>query len=539
MARTLFFIFLSCIIVGGNLASVEYTLAQDARPHIEYVAPPSSYPGGRVAIYGSGFGAIQVPLLSRVEFNGVDAGAALYWSDTLVLVSVPEVATSGDVVVITPDGTSDPYPYTINELPETQYRYFAEGCTRAGFEEWITLLNPGEKDLVATVTYLVANGANRIRYYRLPAQSRVNIYVNQEIGSDHDLSLTISSTGFFVAERSLYFQYKGRWTGGHCALGCDELSTTWFFSEGCTREGFETWLALGNPNDTEAVVDVTFFFEDGNVVRQNIIAPPLKRATLFVNEVVGPDKDVAVKVESSLPIVAERPMYFLYRGIWDGGHDSLGALSLSSVWYFAEGTTRAGFEGWLCLGNPGGEDVPVTLRLFYGGGDTDSFDLVIPPSSRKTINLNSLARAGSDFSLEVRGEGGFVAERSQYFNYRGKWTGGSCTLGSPMLGNAWSLAEGCTRAGFETWICLANFSEELALATVIAFRSDGDRDSFTVNLPPHSRTTLDINRLAGGETDVGFQVIAREEVLVERPMYFLYHALWSGGDTAIGYPEGQ
>ena len=49
------------------------------------------------------------------------------------------------------------------------------------------------------------------------------------------------------------------------------------------------------------------------------------RATVKVNDVVGPDKNVSIKVEADAPIVAERPMYFNYGDSWTGGHDVVGA----------------------------------------------------------------------------------------------------------------------------------------------------------------------------------------------------------------------
>jgi hypothetical protein len=39
---------------------------------------------------------------------------------------------------------------------------------------------------------------------------------------------------------------------------------------------------------------------------------------------VGAERNVSIKVTSDLPIVAERPMYFNYKGSWSGGHDVVG-----------------------------------------------------------------------------------------------------------------------------------------------------------------------------------------------------------------------
>ncbi|MDY6794524.1 MAG: DUF362 domain-containing protein, partial [Actinomycetota bacterium] len=38
------------------------------------------------------------------------------------------------------------------------------------------------------------------------------------------------------------------WSGGHCVTGVGEPSTTWNFAEGSTREGFDEWLCLQNPD---------------------------------------------------------------------------------------------------------------------------------------------------------------------------------------------------------------------------------------------------------------------------------------------------
>jgi hypothetical protein len=53
----------------------------------------------------------------------------------------------------------------------------------------------------------------------------------------------------------------------------------------------------------------------------------------------------------------ERPMYFNYYGAttgWaDGGHNAVGAVTAEYSWYFAEGTTRPGFDQYLTIQNPG------------------------------------------------------------------------------------------------------------------------------------------------------------------------------------------
>ncbi|MGQ9475462.1 MAG: IPT/TIG domain-containing protein, partial [Actinomycetota bacterium] len=187
-------------------------------PVIENILPSAAWPGTPVTIQGKDFGSLQVPGVSTVTFNGVDAGSAILWTDTYIVVVVPEAATSGPVVVTTLLGSSNPYPFTVYEQPQALPAYFAEGCTRAGFEEWLTLFNPYDSGYTVTVTYMVNEGANRIRYYNLPAHSRGNIYVNSEIGSDRDVAIQVTASRRIYAERAVYFRYGVGWKGGHCSI---------------------------------------------------------------------------------------------------------------------------------------------------------------------------------------------------------------------------------------------------------------------------------------------------------------------------------
>jgi hypothetical protein len=51
---------------------------------------------------------------------------------------------------------------------------------------------------------------------------------------------------------------------------------------------------------------------------------PGQRFSVAVKEVVGPGRDVSVKVESDQGLVAERSLYFTYHDAWDGGHNTIG-----------------------------------------------------------------------------------------------------------------------------------------------------------------------------------------------------------------------
>ena len=101
-------------------------------------------------------------------------------------------------------------------------------------------------------------------------------------------------------------------------------SHSWYFAEGTTRGGFDEWLCLQNPGDLPAAVTIDYMLGTGQTVQRSYNIAPLSRYTIKVVEEIGLDQDVAIQIEAGVPIVAERPMYFNYKGSWRGGHDTIG-----------------------------------------------------------------------------------------------------------------------------------------------------------------------------------------------------------------------
>lgn len=115
-----------------------------------------------------------------------------------------------------------------------KYWYFAEGYTGPGFEEWILLYNP-PADVggsgFGTDVYLHFYGpGGKIGAYIAagiePGQRRsvnVNEVLMEHYAYSGDVSIVAENDSFpFIAERALYFDYKGQWTGGSQVLGYHE-----------------------------------------------------------------------------------------------------------------------------------------------------------------------------------------------------------------------------------------------------------------------------------------------------------------------------
>ncbi len=135
--------------------------------------------------------------------------------------------------------------------------------------------------------------------------------------------------------------------------------------------GFDQWVCVLEPGDTAA--SLTFRFqteEEDEVARDGGSVAAHSRRTYKVNDLLGPGYQNSLALEASAPVVAERPIYFDYDGTggfgWDGGHCVMGASATSREFFFAEGTTREGFEEWLTLQNPGADAITVEAEYQLG-----------------------------------------------------------------------------------------------------------------------------------------------------------------------------
>ena len=428
--------------------------------------------------------------------------------------------------------------------------YFAEGTTRAGFSEWICLFNPGGRPTNAVCSYMLATGQDIEKSYGLPPESRTTINVSTEVPPENDVSLVIISEDPIVAERPVYFTYKGAWPGGHDVVGAISPSETWYFAEGSTRDNFETYLCLANPGDVDAVLNVYYYCADGNdeiktgvvVARKSRFTIPVHEGELGIGRSNTAHGDFSIRVESTngVPVVAERSMYFSYKGAWSGGHDVVGATEPRGTWYFAEGCTRDGFDTYLCLENPSDRGTTANVYYYCADGNNEArTGIALPAQSRFTIPVHEgglgIGRhdnAHGDFSIKVESAGGIpiVAERSMYFSYRPSWTGGHDVVGATKPADLWYFAEGCTRDGFETYLCVENPSDRGTTANVYYYCADGrNEERKGINVAAQSRLTIPVHETAfgigrhnnsHGDFSIRVESTGNIPVVAERSMYF-------------------
>ncbi len=120
------------------------------------------------------------------------------------------------------------------------HRYLG-GLTNDPFDEWIILYNDSDSIAHTTAVFSTSTGEQVPRYLELQPRSRTSLRV-RDILPNTDQSATIQSDQQVYAVRSMFFR-----NGSAAAVAPSTASQTWYYAEGATGAGFDTWLLVQNP----------------------------------------------------------------------------------------------------------------------------------------------------------------------------------------------------------------------------------------------------------------------------------------------------
>lgn len=230
--------------------------------------------------------------------------------------------------------------------------YLGEGNVLPDFAMFLTLGNPGATAAAATITYNLEGSPPISKPVSIPANSRITVQTFNAAdanggGIGRDVSDPVSrgvgvgvlSSSDIVVERAMYFEREidpalPRIFDGHATSGYPGFEKVWYFAEGTGLAAFRTFLTLSNPQATDADVTISYFPDDGSgVVTKSVTVPAGQRKTIQTYNATqdggyGAGKTgFAMKLESTQPILAERPQYeenAFPSGLINGGNVSIG-----------------------------------------------------------------------------------------------------------------------------------------------------------------------------------------------------------------------
>ena len=535
--------------VAGGTLPFTITVTNQGAVAAANVVVTEQVPAGTsfVSVTGSGWG-FSAP--AGGSFTASLASLAPGASASFVLtVGIPADITPGTVISNTATvSSSTADSVTSNNtasqavvigLTERKY-YLAEGATGWFFDFDLAIANPNVVAAPVSITFLKDDGTTVTIPREVPAMSRITIPVETVAGLEQAATSTVvtSTTGLpLVVERSMF--WDSSYYGSHGGGAVDGPATRWLFAEG-SQGFFDTYVLLANANQSAAKVTVKFLTEWNGVITKEYDLPKTSRLNVvcaLIPEVVG--TSFSIVVESDLPIIAERAMYF-GSPLFNGGHESIGVTSASTRWFHPEGATAPLFDPWILVGNPNDVVANVTLTYLLTSGQVIERQKQIAPNSRLSVAIASedplLQRA--EMSTVVESDVPVVSERAMYWPTPfTSWAEAHNSFGVTETATRWGLAEG--RVGgphnFATYVLVANPGSAAATVTVTYLRENGLPFLVrTHTVAPTSR--FNVVPYDDGLRDEQFGVLieSTQPIAVERAMYndSAAGAFWAAGTNA-------
>jgi subtilisin family serine protease len=413
-------------------------------------------------------------------------------TDTLTL--TPSRAATGDIPAPPP-------------LPSESRRwYFAEGSTQSPFDVSFALQNPTPAATVAHFLFVTPVGRQVPYDLLLAPNSRSTLHAN-EVMPNAEFATIVSTDVPVYVERSMFFGHDG-----HSAPGARQPSKTWYLAEGSTVQPFETWVLLLNPNPQPASIQLRFMREDGSVVERVEVVPAMGRRSVYVNALFT-TSGFATQVTSDQPVVVERAMYF---DNGQGGHDTLATAQPARAWYMAAGASRAGFDTWVLVENPGAAPASVNVAFMTETGNVVNQPLFVMPHARTSLFTDPIVPDAA-YGVRIDSDQPIVAERAVYFD-RGR--AGYDAAGVPGPATEWFLPEGSTSGSFEEQLAILNPQPQPVNVQVDFRVQEGDSPPpQRFNVGPTSRLTIDINPSVP-DANVALRITSDKPIVVERTSYF-------------------
>ena len=256
------------------------------------------------------------------------------------------------------------------------------------------------------------------------------------------------------------------------------IPNTWILAEGATGL-FSERLALVNPEESAADVEVTFLREGQPPVVRDFALDGFGRLTIDVNAIdgMGATSASAVITAKTGAVVAERTMFWGNNRY--GGHTGKALAHARTEWFLAEGNVGF-FNTYILLANATDTEADVTLDFLLETGDAPAeppivYTVRVPARRRVTVDAGAVDVGGRrltdrSFSTHITSTAPIMVERAMYFgadppapNF---WPGGHDVPAVERPSTQWFVAEGTTGGGFNEYLLLANPNPTSTTATI-------------------------------------------------------------------------
>jgi Ca2+-binding RTX toxin-like protein len=544
------------IVVGGTarvthqaVEAVNVANAAGAPPVITITSPTAdpTFTSDASSITLAGTASDDTGIVSVTWVNNRGGSGAASGTTSWTAAGIPLSGGANIIAVTATDLSGNSSTDTIT-VTVSQLSYFlAEGSTGSFFDLDVLVANPNAQAAPITVTFLKENGTTVTQNLTVAASSQLTLHVDDIAGLEGTAVSTVvtSTSGLpLVVERSMFWDTS--YYGSHGATAVDGPRNRWYFAEG-SQGFFATFLLLANASSQPATVTLSFLTERNGTVTRTVTVAPTARLTVsagLIPELLN--RSFATVVESNVPIVAERAMYFSTARFWEGGHESTGVSEPSANWFLAEGATGSFFDTFILVANPNPTSTTVTVTYLTDQGQPITRTHTVAANARLTVYMEAEAPelANTTASATISATQPIIVERAMYWPGTGlQWTEAHNSFGVTATSTKWGLAEG--RVGsdksFATFILLANPSTTTAAQVRVTYlRSNGAAPlvrTYTVN--PTSRFNVVVNthvpELVNESFGALIEVTNGVGIVVERSLYNdSLGQVWAAGTNALG-----
>jgi hypothetical protein len=175
-------------------------------------------------------------------------------------------------------------------------------------------------------------------------------------------------------------------------------STSWHFAQGTTVRGTEDWIVLFNPFGDDAIVDMSFFTDNGfaePVALQGKTVPRRSRVVIPVHNYVHYQRIVATTITArSGRIVAQQTVIYAHAGQPAGVTRTLGAVTTARQWVFPSATSAAGDVRTIGISDPGDADGQVYVQVTtVNKAVVEPVTVSVPRNGVTTVQIGTCAKA--------------------------------------------------------------------------------------------------------------------------------------------------
>ena len=367
---------------------------------------------------------VSLPAMSQTTINPADVLGQKDFSTKVECTDRSKTIAVDRTMIWTGPGAPSPEAHSsVGVTSPAATWYLPEGSTNWNFETWLLIQNPNSATAHCTVTYMTSDAGPRVVNHDVPANARASFSMAADIGS-RDASIKVTSNVPVIPERAMYRNNRRE---GHDSIGTTKPASDYYLAEGTSAWGFTTYVLVQNPNSTPDTVILTYMTPSGpKTPVPSYTMQPNSRMTVRVNDVL-PNTDFSTHVHGSLPVIAERSMYWgTGTALGEACHDSIGMAAAHTTFFLPDGQTSQGRETYTLVQNPNSTDVKVNITYLTpkGLGDVTRTE-TIKANSRSTFGMQAhsgiTGRAAIEVTCITPGKK-IMVERSMYWNNRGAGT---------------------------------------------------------------------------------------------------------------------